>query len=108
MTRRVVVPLACLLIAGGVWATAVATTQDSNRVLPVSAERCGQCHEGKHKTWLSGRHSKMLRPATPATVTGDFDRASAVLRGTRFVLVRTGDGFTIAQASRTAANVAPP
>jgi predicted CXXCH cytochrome family protein len=48
-----------------------------------------------HRTWTGARHSKMLQPATPATVLGDFSKGTVTLRGTPFSLERTGEQFAI-------------
>jgi predicted CXXCH cytochrome family protein len=45
----------------------------------VGAETCGGCHREVFDTWKSGRHSKMLQPATRSTVLGDFDVARITL-----------------------------
>jgi predicted CXXCH cytochrome family protein len=44
----------------------------------------------------------MLQPAAAGIVSGDFSRGVVTLRGTRFVLARSGDRFTIAGAFPTA------
>lgn len=61
----------------------------------VGSARCAECHESMHRTWTGARHSRMLQPATPATVLGDFSQKSITLRSTRFELERSGDEFTI-------------
>jgi predicted CXXCH cytochrome family protein len=61
----------------------------------VGAAKCGECHEGIHRKWAGGRHSKMLQPATPETVLGDFSRSAVTLRGTKFNLERSGDRYVI-------------
>jgi hypothetical protein len=99
MPWRTVILLACLFLTGSFWVSPVA--RDQERAALVGAARCGQCHEGKHNTWLGGRHSKMLQPATPTSVLGDFSKSSMVLRGTRFTLARDGDRFTIGGAFPT-------
>ena len=48
-----------------------------------------------HRKWAGARHSKMLQPATPVTVLGDFDKGSVTLRNARFGLERAGDGYAI-------------
>jgi hypothetical protein len=41
------------------------------RSSPVGASPCASCHTRIHDTWKSGRHSKMVQPATPASVIED-------------------------------------
>jgi predicted CXXCH cytochrome family protein len=50
----------------------------------VGAAACASCHQGIHETWISGRHSKMVQPATSASVIGDFSKGSVTLRGSRY------------------------
>jgi predicted CXXCH cytochrome family protein len=52
----------------------------------VGARTCGSCHAQIHDTWSRGRHSKMLQPATAATVAGDFSRSSVTLHGRTYQL----------------------
>jgi predicted CXXCH cytochrome family protein len=61
----------------------------------VGAQACVSCHQKIHDTWKSGRHSKMLQPATTATVKGDFSKGSVTLRGTRFPLRATNGEYFI-------------
>ena len=61
----------------------------------VGAAKCAECHADMHRTWRTARHSKMLQPASAATVVGDFSQANVTLRGARFTLERDGDRFTI-------------
>jgi hypothetical protein len=67
----------------------------------VGAQACASCHGQVHDTWLSGRHSKMLQPATASSVVGDFSKSSVTLYGNRFQL-RTANGqFFIAESYLT-------
>ena len=50
----------------------------------VGASACATCHRQVHDTWTAGRHSKMIQPATPTTVKGDFSRSGATLQGRRY------------------------
>ncbi len=45
------------------------------------AVACAACHANEVHTWTSSRHSKMVQPATPAGVVGDFARQAVTLRG---------------------------
>ncbi len=60
----------------------------------MGAQVCAACHSQIHDTWKTGRHSKMLQAATPATVEGDFSKGSVTLRGSRYGLrVSNGEYF---------------
>jgi predicted CXXCH cytochrome family protein len=61
----------------------------------VGAQACASCHQQIHETWKGGRHSKMLQPATTASVKGDFSKGSVTLRGTRFPLRATNGEYFI-------------
>jgi 5-methylcytosine-specific restriction endonuclease McrA len=50
----------------------------------VGAKACEGCHRQVHDTWTAGRHSKMIQPATPATVKGDFSKSGETLQGRRY------------------------
>ena len=50
----------------------------------VGAEKCASCHQDEHATWKSGRHSKMVQPASAASVKGDFRRRRIVLYGSPY------------------------
>src|SRR5262245_15743062 len=57
----------------------------------VGAQACAACHREVHDTWQRGRHSRMLQPATAATIVGDFSRTALTLRGRRYQL-RSANG----------------
>jgi len=67
----------------------------------VGAQACAPCHRDMHDTWLSGRHSKMLQPATASSVIGDFSAGSTVLHGNRFQLRSANGAFFIAESYLT-------
>jgi tetratricopeptide (TPR) repeat protein len=46
----------------------------------VGAKACIPCHEEIHARWDGSRHSKMVRPATPEGVRGDFSAKPVRLR----------------------------
>jgi hypothetical protein len=58
----------------------------------VGASACAPCHRQMHETWSSGRHSKMLQPATVSTVVGDFSNVNITLHGNVFQLRRGASG----------------
>ena len=57
----------------------------------VGAQACGACHREVYDTWKGGRHSKMLQPATPRTVLGDFGVSGLILHERPYRL-RAEDG----------------
>ena len=57
----------------------------------VGSKVCATCHQDVHDGWKSGRHSKMIQPATAASVEGDFSKTKITLRGKPFQL-RVADG----------------
>lgn len=60
----------------------------------VGAETCARCHARTHDAWTSARHSKMLQPATVASVKGDFSKLAVTLNGRRYGLrVANGEYF---------------
>jgi predicted CXXCH cytochrome family protein len=67
----------------------------------VGARACAPCHRQMHDTWLSGRHSKMLQPATASSVIGDFSTGSVTLHGNRFQLRSAKGEFFIAESYLT-------
>ena len=58
---------------------------------------CAVCHDTPHEVWTSSRHSKMVQPAVPTAVQGDFSVGSAELRGERYGLRRDGDEYFISE-----------
>ncbi|HEX6737282.1 MAG TPA: ammonia-forming cytochrome c nitrite reductase subunit c552, partial [Vicinamibacteria bacterium] len=93
--------LAALLAAAGL---AVAVAGDVPAPAPeaiagyVGAARCAECHRLLHQRWRGGRHSRMLQPAGPASVRGDFTRPRLTLRGLEYGLRREGDVYFIREA----------
>jgi predicted CXXCH cytochrome family protein len=60
----------------------------------VGAQACASCHTRIHEAWTTGRHSKMIQPATSATVKGDFSLGAVTLHGSRYGLrTRNGEYF---------------
>jgi predicted CXXCH cytochrome family protein len=57
----------------------------------VGAQACASCHQQLHADWKSGRHSKMVQPATASSVLGDFSKSGITLTGQRYRL-RAADG----------------
>src|SRR5689334_3685824 len=48
----------------------------------VGSATCAKCHASIHQRWSGARHSKMLQPATAATIVGRFADGTVELRGT--------------------------
>ena len=67
----------------------------------VGATACASCHQRMHETWKSGRHSRMVQPATNASVVGDFSKGTVTLRGSRYRLRITDGQFFITESSLT-------
>ncbi|MCA9512327.1 MAG: hypothetical protein KC560_16580, partial [Myxococcales bacterium] len=59
----------------------------------VTSDTCRSCHPGPYASWAASHHSMMTRAATPASVLGDFDGATAHGRGHDIALSREGDRF---------------
>jgi mono/diheme cytochrome c family protein len=64
----------------------------------VGAARCGECHQAMTAKWSSGRHSRMLQPASPASVVGDFSSRRLSLRGRRYALRSDGQAFFVTES----------
>jgi predicted CXXCH cytochrome family protein len=67
----------------------------------VGAATCQSCHRQAHDTWKSGRHSKMLQPAIPATVQGDFSQQTITLKGQRYRLRAANGEYFITESFLT-------
>jgi nitrate/TMAO reductase-like tetraheme cytochrome c subunit len=64
----------------------------------VGAETCAQCHSDVAHEWLQSRHSKMVQPATPKGVIGDFSRGKVELRGLPYFLEKQGSNYFITES----------
>ena len=62
------------ILAAGVLARAATPTY-------LGAAACAKCHAEAYHKWSQSRHSKMVQPATPQGVKGDFSRGQIQLRG---------------------------
>lgn len=67
----------------------------------VGAAVCASCHADQHEHWRAGRHSKMLQPAGPSSVVGDFSRSALTLRGKPFRLREKDGVFYITESMLT-------
>jgi hypothetical protein len=88
------------VLAGGLGALASAAPPATAPAASpyVGAAACGECHQARHRVWRSGRHSRMLQPATPESVLGDFARERLRLQGEPYTLHRRGDAFAITES----------
>ena len=69
-------------------------TQHTTTPTFVGAQACAACHQQIHADWKGARHSKMIQPATAASVVGDFSKDSVTLKGKRYRLrVANGEYF---------------
>jgi hypothetical protein len=86
--------LGCFLMAAGTACAAGGATY-------VGAAACAPCHAEAFRKWSGSRHSKMVQPATPAAVQGDFSRGTVKLRGADFLLRRRGGAYYITESYLT-------
>ena len=86
---------------------AAAAHQAEQRVPPPLAEQpammvgsgeCVVCHEAAHDDWTSSRHSKMVQPAVPGQVKGDFSEEQLTLRGEDYRIRRVGSQYFITES----------
>jgi predicted CXXCH cytochrome family protein len=60
----------------------------------IKSENCLTCHEQKYKSWEHTYHSKMTQEATPAAVTGDFEKNNTFeYLGVKTKMERRGNAF---------------
>ena len=67
----------------------------------VGAAACAKCHAEIHSEWSHSRHSKMVQPATTASVQGDFSRGVVQLRGQPYTLRQRNGAFYITESYLT-------
>jgi predicted CXXCH cytochrome family protein len=67
----------------------------------VGAAACGKCHADLYRKWSESRHSKMIQPATAASVKGDFSRGQIKLRGDNYTLRVRGGVYYIIESYLT-------
>ena len=99
--RLAVVALLCLVMLARTGRARSGQSSAASAPAFVGAQACASCHRDMHETWLSGRHSKMLQPATAASVVGDFSAGSTLLHGNRFQLRSANGEFFIAESYLT-------
>ena len=64
----------------------------------VGAAACAKCHAEEQRRWSQSRHSKMVQPATAASVKGDFSREQVTLRGSPYKLREKDGVYYIAES----------
>jgi predicted CXXCH cytochrome family protein len=65
------------------------------------AATCQSCHRQAHDAWKSGRHSKMLQPATASSVKADFSKDTVTLKGQRYRLRSANGEYFITESFLT-------
>jgi hypothetical protein len=61
----------------------------------VSSNACRSCHPRNYESWHESYHRTMTQVATPNTVLGDFDDATAMAGGRSYLLRREGDEYWV-------------
>jgi hypothetical protein len=64
----------------------------------VGAKACERSHHAEFDRWSHSRHSRMLQPATGASVKGHFSRGTVVLRGSPYRLSERNGDFYITES----------
>ncbi len=64
----------------------------------VGAKACLSCHADVYGKWDGSRHSKMVRPASPEGVRGDFSRKKVTLRDEEYRLEEKGGQYFITES----------
>jgi hypothetical protein len=67
----------------------------------VGEAACAKCHAEIHTQWSHSRHSKMVQPATVASVQGDFKRGTVKLRDQPYVLSQRNGAFYVTESYLT-------
>ena len=62
---------------------------------------CAKCHGAIHQEWVSSRHGKLMRLATPASVLGDFTASQVMIGGSPYVFHRAGASYSITESVLT-------
>jgi predicted CXXCH cytochrome family protein len=93
--------LACVVAAGSAQVRLNDAPSGAAREDYVGAQACARCHSRMHDTWKSGRHSKMLQPATATSVKGDFNKGSVTLQGQRYGFRQRNGEFYITESVLT-------
>lgn len=67
----------------------------------VGAEACAKCHASVHREWAGSLHGKMMQPATPQSVKGDFAQGKVVLHGATYLLKYRNNNYYITESDLT-------
>src|ERR1039457_1465725 len=87
---------ALIVLSGGIAVPAAAAPSY------VGAAACAKCHAEVYSKWSASRHSKMVQPATPQGIRGDFSRSSeVVLRGSPYGLRERAGVYYITESFLT-------
>ena len=99
MHKTTLIPVAILLIAGGLYATCdwyVAVPEDSvERATYVGRATCAECHESQARQWQGSHHDHAMEVATEQSVLGDFNDSSFTRMGVTTRFFRKGDQFFV-------------
>lgn len=63
--------------------------------------RLARCHASGYEKWSHARHGKMLQPAAPSSVKGDFTRGQVSLRGRTYGLRKQNGAYCVAESYLT-------
>jgi predicted CXXCH cytochrome family protein len=64
----------------------------------VGSGACAGCHVAENQAWTSSHHAAAMRPATSATVLGDFSNAAAGQGGSATTFFRAGENYMVRTA----------
>lgn len=92
-----VLSAACILLLAFALPPHANSRQDQAEPQFVGAEACAKCHADVTHEWHQSRHSKMVQPATPQGVIGDFSRGKIELRGSTYILEKQGSNYFITE-----------
>ncbi len=84
-----------------IWAGALSAHAAATGAVYTGAAACAKCHAEIHAKWSQSRHSKMVQPATKASVKGDFTRGTLQLRGAEYTLAERDGIFYITESTLT-------
>ena len=105
--RAAFAALAASVVAAG-WVAAASLSagvtspsQSASAPVAVGAKACASCHASIHEAWTSGRHSKMIQPAVPPAVVGDFSKGLITLAGRTFHLRAANGEFFVTESYLT-------
>src|SRR5437867_2748523 len=86
MLRMRVPAITVVLLLTLVWSIRTQSQSATPDPVFVGAQACATCHGQVHSDWKGARHSKMIQPATPASVVADFSKQNVTLKGQQYRL----------------------